>query len=311
MADPTTGYAPLIVYFYDLSDKTATSWSWDFGDGTNSPEQDPIHEYKNAGIYTVSLTATGPGGSDTETKTNYITVTQMPSAPVAGFSGTPTSGQPPLTVNFTDQSTGTVTGWSWDFGDGGTSTLQNPSYTYNSAGVYTVSLTVTGPGGPDTITRTDYIDITAPAQVEIFYDSFESSADWTVNWTQDAQNDWRRRTARVKEGSYAVEVDGRAVDAQLISKDISMQGKTNATASFWWYIESGLDTREYLAFDVSADSGAWAEMARLRGNVDPEDTWHFVSVNVTALNNLRIRFRATMSRSREDAYVDVVEVTPW
>ncbi|MEW5995100.1 MAG: S8 family serine peptidase, partial [Candidatus Zixiibacteriota bacterium] len=61
--------------------------------------------------------------------------------PVADFVGSPTSGNAPLTVNFTDQSTGSPTSWSWDFGDGGTSTAQNPSYTYNSVGTYTVSLT--------------------------------------------------------------------------------------------------------------------------------------------------------------------------
>ena len=69
-----------------------------------------------------------------------------PPAPVANFSGSPTSGTEPLTVNFTDLSTGSITSWAWTFGDGGTSTAQNPSHTYTSAGTYTVALTVTGPG---------------------------------------------------------------------------------------------------------------------------------------------------------------------
>jgi parallel beta-helix repeat protein len=79
-------------------------------------------------------------------------------APVAEFSGNPTSGEVPLEVQFTDQSTGTVDSWSWNFGDGGTSSEQNPSHTYNSTGYFTVSLTVTGPmGGSNTKTKTDYI----------------------------------------------------------------------------------------------------------------------------------------------------------
>ena len=64
---------------------------------------------------------------------------------MAEFSGTPLSGTNPLLVDFTDLSTGPVTSWSWDFGDGGSSTLQNPSHTYTSAGTFFVSLSVTVP----------------------------------------------------------------------------------------------------------------------------------------------------------------------
>ena len=77
--------------------------------------------------------------------------------PVANFTGTPTSGTAPLTVNFTDQSTNTPTSWQWEFGDGGTSTQENPTYIYNNNGSYAVSLTVTNDFGSDTITITDYI----------------------------------------------------------------------------------------------------------------------------------------------------------
>jgi PKD repeat protein len=82
--------------------------------------------------------------------------------PSASFSGTPTSGQAPLTVSFTDTSSGSPTSWSWSFGDGGTSTNQNPSHSYAAAGTYTVSLTVANSGGTDTATLADYINATAP-----------------------------------------------------------------------------------------------------------------------------------------------------
>ena len=81
------------------------------------------------------------------------------SAPVADFTANPTSGKSPLTVNFSDQSTGNVISRSWSFGDGGTSTDQNPSHTYSIPGIYTVSLTVSGPGGSDTETKPDYITV--------------------------------------------------------------------------------------------------------------------------------------------------------
>ena len=90
-----------------------------------------------------------------------------PQPPVADFSGSPTSGCAALTVNFSDESTGDIDSWSWDFGDGGTSTAQNPSHTYSNAGTYTVKLTATNAYGSDTNTKTDYITVTAPAGNEI------------------------------------------------------------------------------------------------------------------------------------------------
>ncbi|MBT8366886.1 MAG: PKD domain-containing protein [Deltaproteobacteria bacterium] len=79
--------------------------------------------------------------------------------PSASFSADPTAGNAPLSVNFTDESTGTITSWNWNFGDGASSAIQNPSHTYTNAGTYSVSLTVSGPGGSDTETKTDYISI--------------------------------------------------------------------------------------------------------------------------------------------------------
>jgi PKD repeat protein len=151
----------LTVTFTDASSGSPTSWSWNFGDGGTSTAQNPSHQYTSAGIFDVTLTATNAGGNDVETKTGYITVTAPP-PPTANFTGTPTSGLAPLTVAFTDSSTGNPTSWSWNFGDNGTSTQQSPSHTYQSAGTYTVTLTATNAGGSDTLTRTDYISVTAP-----------------------------------------------------------------------------------------------------------------------------------------------------
>src|SRR6185436_5085917 len=138
---------------------------WTFGDGGTSTAQNPSHTYNAAGTFTVALTATGPGGSNTLTKTSYVTVSEPP--PVASFSGSPTSGTQPLAVNFTDSSTN-ATSWAWTFGDGGTSTAQNPSHTYVAAGSYTVALTATGPGGSNTNTKTNYITVNEPPPVADF-----------------------------------------------------------------------------------------------------------------------------------------------
>ncbi len=157
-ATPRTGHAPLNVTFTDTSTGAITAWQWDFGDGDTSTVQHPMHEYAATGVYTVTLTVTGLGGSNTAKKTNYITVTEA--SPVADFTATPLAGQPPLTVVFTDTSRGTITSWLWDFGDGITNTEPNPTHEYTTAGTYTVTLTVSGPGGSDMKIKTDYITVT-------------------------------------------------------------------------------------------------------------------------------------------------------
>lgn len=180
----TIGGVPLTVQFTDKSTGDIISWLWDFGDGQTSTLQNPSHIYQNFGNYTVSLTVKSQDSSDTETKQNYITVT-IPGPPEADFVALPTQANAPLTVQFTDKSEcyasfstrtdgglvigmrkvpalGHITNWLWDFGDGGTSTQQNPSHVYDQPGYYTVSLTVTSPADSDTETKTDYIHATPP-----------------------------------------------------------------------------------------------------------------------------------------------------
>lgn len=152
-----TGSAPLQVTFTDETVGDHNGWFWDFGDGVTSSEQNPTHTYTTPGVYSVSLTAYwGEEESDTRTRTDYITVFE---AIKAGFSGDPISGIAPLTVKFTNTSTGNYDASNWDFGDGATSSEHNPTHTYQEAGSYTVRLTVSGQGGSATETRTDFIRV--------------------------------------------------------------------------------------------------------------------------------------------------------
>ena len=160
-ATPVTGNTPLTVQFTDQSTGiNINTWLWNFGDGQTSPLQSPSHQYTSPGAYTVILTASNDGGSNTTQKVSYINVIQN-SAPVTNFAGTPTSGSEPLTVTFTDSSTGNnIYGWLWDFGDGNTSTLQNPpAHTYYNAGSYNVKLTATNDGGSTPLQKTNYITV--------------------------------------------------------------------------------------------------------------------------------------------------------
>ncbi|HIH94629.1 TPA: PQQ-binding-like beta-propeller repeat protein, partial [Methanosarcina acetivorans] len=180
-ADITSGNAPLTVNFTDESTGTVSSYSWDFdNDGTvDSTEQNPSNTYASAGNYTVNLTVTNAEGSDSDLKTDYITVSSTPvePEPVAAFIADVTGGTAPLIVNFTDQSTGSPTAWAWDFGDGANSTEQNPSHTYVSAGNYTVNLTVENAAGMDFELKTNYIEVseTSGSTVTLYFDPESSS----------------------------------------------------------------------------------------------------------------------------------------
>jgi PKD repeat protein len=161
-ASPTSGIAPLTVQFTATTSSNVTSWLWDFGDNTSSTTRNPSHRYSATGVYTVTLTGSGADGSDREVKANYIAVS-LPQPPVAAFAASPTGGPAPLTVNFANQSREIFTAQQWQFGDGGSSTARNPSYTYANSGVYTVTLTVTGPGGSSTKSIPDLITV-SPGQ---------------------------------------------------------------------------------------------------------------------------------------------------
>lgn len=153
------GQAPYSVRFEDQSIGSPTAWKWDFGDGTTSTDQNPTHVFNQTGVFNVALTASNDQASDTSTQYRCIIVN---SVPVAAFTSNATSGRTPFSVQFTDQSTGT-NGYEWQFGDGITSTEQNPVHTYTKPGVYTVTLTASASDyGSVFIQKPGYITVTDP-----------------------------------------------------------------------------------------------------------------------------------------------------
>ena len=155
MLSSSFNYSPALpsvgqtVQFTDISSGTPTSWQWDFGDGSTSTSQNPNHMYTTVGSKTVILTVTNSSGSNNTTK--MVTVT---AALTASFSYSPASPAAGQSVQFTDTSAGTPTSWLWNFGDGASSTSQNPSRSYSTAGPKTVSLTVTNAFGSNSTTKT-------------------------------------------------------------------------------------------------------------------------------------------------------------
>ncbi|HOS82556.1 MAG TPA: PKD domain-containing protein [Methanolinea sp.] len=167
-ATPTSGYAPLSVQFTDLSTNNPTAWKWEYRKNPGtwvqfSTGQNPSFTFNETGFYSIRLTVTNAAGSNTVTRMNYIIVTRLPK-PVANFVASPTSGGSPLTVQFTDTSMNNPVTWKWEYSKGsGTwvqfSTAQNPSFTFNETGSYSIRLTVTNAAGSNTVTRANYITV--------------------------------------------------------------------------------------------------------------------------------------------------------
>jgi PKD repeat protein len=160
-ATPTSGHTPLNVTFIDKSTGSPELWYWQFGDGTGSSLQNPVHLYTNEGDYTVSLSVSNSEGNDTEVKTNYVHANYPANnLPDADFSATSRSGPAPLSVHFTDLTSGSPTTWLWRFGDDWYSELQNPEHSYTKPGNYSVSLLAWNKTGFDTVVKTAYIHVT-------------------------------------------------------------------------------------------------------------------------------------------------------
>lgn len=132
---------PYTSTFTDLS-VNAVSWFWEFGDGSTSTLQNPVHIYPQPGNYNVSLTITTADGCVYTTFQNWA-ASFLPL--VANATATTTDTVPPLNVQFNANSSG-ASQWFWDFGDGGTSSLQNPQHVFTTGGPFNISLTISNPG---------------------------------------------------------------------------------------------------------------------------------------------------------------------
>jgi PKD repeat protein len=230
-ANPTSGLRPLQVAFTNSSTRIYNTCAWTFGDGgTSTSCGDPVHTYAAAGVYTVALTVSGPGGTDTLTRTDYITVYE----PVdALFVGSPTSGIAPLLVSFTNSSTGDYTTCTWTFGDGGTSSsCGNPTHTYTAGGVYAVALTVSGPGGMDTLTRTGYIIVYEPVDAGFVGSPTGGAPPLLVTFTNQSSGDYTTCTWTFGDGGTSSDCNNpshsyTAIGAYTVALTVSGPGGTD------------------------------------------------------------------------------------
>ncbi|QYZ79628.1 PKD domain-containing protein [Methanofollis formosanus] len=170
------GNAPLAVAFTDASTGNVTSWKWNFGDGNGSTEENPSHEYVTPGTYTVQLNASNSYGFSL----SEFSVKILP-PPKANFTQSAGEGNAPLAVTFTDASTGNVTAWKWDFGDGNVSTEENPSHEYVTPGTYPVVLNASNAYGFSLSDST--VRILAPPAANFTQSAEEGNAPLAVTFT--------------------------------------------------------------------------------------------------------------------------------
>lgn len=157
-------------FFIDRSDQLPDNWLWDFGDGSTSTQQNPQYQFTDAGIYTVCLTASNQVGSD-----STCVIIDIPfKVPNTNFNFTLLDNG---LVNFTNLTEGTISQYSWDFGDGNTSTAENPTHQYLSEGTYEVCLIASNAAGIDTLCQMIMINNILP----------KAAFAWTQNTTGNYQ----------------------------------------------------------------------------------------------------------------------------
>ena len=235
-----------------------------------------------------------------------------PTIPVAAFVGVPTSGTVPLTVVFTDQSTGSPTSWSWAFGDGGTSTLQNPSRTYTVAGSYTVMLTATNASGSDGETKTNYITVNPPGGTwtTITFDNFETG----MGTYTDGGADMSRYTGTTyaHQGAAAADIqDNSGVASSFYhTAGYNVSAYTDLEVEFWFRavsMESGED------FWVQYfDGSTWRTVATyVSGTGFSNNVFYSKIVKIPKgtyayPTNAKLRFMCDASNDADDVYIDEI-----
>ncbi len=228
-------------YFnYDL-DKVPSQTKWDFGDGSYSTEKAPSHSYSNPGLYSVTLIAEYNDGSDPDTLTETIAVTELK----ADFTYDMIKQPVPL-FKFYDKSIvnyDNIVDWQWDFGDGTSDSVKNPWHTYSRRGSYRVRLIVTNQEGcKDTVYK----------QVHDFYNTFQFTENcigypviFTVksSWNDyDVQWDFADSTTSTEKSPEHIFTKGGSYDVKLLvtNKSIGVTDTVYRTV-FARYARAGFD----------------------------------------------------------------------
>ena len=305
---PTNGTVPLTVTFTDSSTGSITNRFWSFADGgtTNTTATSVQYVYQTTGSNQVSLIVSGLGGSNTNTKPNYIVVgSATPPPPVASFTNNPASGPAPLTVYFYDTSTGSPTGWAWAFGDGNTSMSQNPSDIYVNPGSYTVQEIVTGNGESSTDTVVNLISVYDPfAWWQRGYGLTNNCALCGPNtsYTGDGMSNTNKFMAGFNATNGAAYLHIISIAEQLVAGDTNVVVTylgANGDNSYIPGIASRTNVLDYTTGDAIGDytNGGWEDTGQtniLSGGNGSGTITSMTDSNVTASPDLYYRVRVLL-----------------
>lgn len=273
-ADPATGKVPLTVKFTDTSLGGAETWAWDFGDGAQSTEKNPVHTFTAAGAYDVKLTVTGAGGSDSATQT-----VNAGGVPVADFSADKTEAGVYEYIQFTDKTTNSPTKWEWNFGDGATTNEQNPKHQYLDKGIYTVTLTARNDNGKDVEIKKDYINIGLAPIADFYSDSQTIGVPDSVRFIDRSTRNPTSWLWDFGDGTTSVEQSPTHIYRAIGTYTVTLTAKNNAGSSTKVstdYIKAGFGpVAEFTATPQSGPVGTFIRFTDQSRNSPTEWLWEF------------------------------------
>jgi len=205
-----SGLVPFEVQFASLSQNEIDSYLWDFGDGNTSTEENPVHIYEESGILSVSLAVSGPYGEDELIFENYITA-YAPETVVASFEMSQQICIAPCTINFANTSIGTIDSYSWDFGDGGSSNDENPIYTFDETGTFSITLEASGYLNTDLISQDILVLADTPTITSITDIPDDQGGRVLINFTGSGYDGYDRTEFYTAE----INIDGSWVTANF------------------------------------------------------------------------------------------------
>ncbi len=215
------------VTFTNQSQGIENSYLWGFGDGNTSTEENPVHTYDEAGEYTVTLNVSNRCGEDEiSSSLQFAVTTPTPEPqcteedlPLANFDYAVSASEDGWTVTFTNQSQGIENSYLWGFGDGNTSTEENPVHTYDEAGEYTVTLNVSNRCGEDEISSSLQFAVTTPTPEPTPTPSCIECTERTITKEGKYQVGWQTKSYKYTVTSKATcNNDGSITYTYTISK---------------------------------------------------------------------------------------------
>jgi len=293
-ADPTSGYSPQeITFTANANDPDGNSafltYRWNFGDSSGtSSAQNPIYTYTTTGSFTATCTVTDSGTPAMSTaQTIVIDIAEGNHPPNVTIQGNPVSGKPPLNVTFTstvtDDENNTPFSYSWEFGDGSSSTQANPTHTYTVIGQYTATLTATDSGSPARSGKAT-LPIDVSNWITIFEDNYNDN-NYT-GWTPSSSSLWFMYNYGT--GEYAL--NGQAKTATTILAPTIVELKEGNTVEYDFNVRSGqavVKLNSGLVFDYR-DSANYS-LIMINGNTPSIQLQRIVSGIATTLNTGTIK----------------------